>query len=158
MDCAGPPRSAYFVGSFGRRGNGKMGWSDVAGSVIRSNAAVALGLWQDLGTDFSGDFSGGGRDGFAIELAVAVASTFLAGEGQWRTWWIAERERDMRREADAEQQRQQSWLERQEANAASFEERWEVGSDGTREERRRRWIDSDGELHAGSAYFPSDSD
>ena len=64
----------------------------------------------------------------------------------------------MSREAEAEQQRQQSWLERLEANAASFEQRWEVDSDGNWEERRRRWIDSDGELHDGSVYFPSDSD
>ena len=44
-----------------------VGWSGVAGSAIMSNAAVALGLWQDLGTDFSGE----GRAGLAIELAVA---------------------------------------------------------------------------------------
>ena len=75
-----------------------MGWSGVAGSVIRSNTAAALGFWQDLGTDFSG----GGRDGVAIELAVALASTSIAGEGQWRTRWIAGREKDMRREAEAE--------------------------------------------------------
>ena len=78
MDCAGPPRSAHFVGSLGRRGEGKEGWSGVTGSVIRSNAAVALGLWQDRGTDFSE----GGGDGLSIELAVALASTFLAGVGQ----------------------------------------------------------------------------
>ena len=115
---------------------------------------MALGFWQDLGTYFSG----GGRDGLAIVLAVALASTSLAGEGQWRTRWIAEGERDMRREADAEQQRQQSWLERLEANAASFGDRWEVDGDGNWEERRRRWSDSDGELHVGSVHFPSDSD
>ena len=168
MDRAGPPRSGIFVGRLGRRGEGKVGWISVTGRVIRSNAAVALGLWLDRGTEFSG----GWRDGLAIELAVPPASTFLAGEGQWRTRGIAERERDMKREgekvrvplresvreADAEQQRQQSWLERLEASAASFEERWEIDSDGNWEERRRRWIDSDGELHVGSVYFPSDSD
>ena len=64
----------------------------------------------------------------------------------------------MRREADAEQQRLQSWLQRLEESAASFEGGWEIDSDGNWEERRRRWIDSDGELHVGSVHFPSESD
>ena len=65
----------------------------------------------------------------------------------------------MRREADVEQQRLQSWLQRLEASAASFEETWGIDSDGNWEQRRRRWIDSgDGELHVGSVYFQGDSD
>ena len=118
----------------GRRGEGQVEWTSVTGPVIRSNAAVALGVWLDRGTEFSG----GGRDGLSIELAVALASTFLAGEGQWRTRWIAERERDMSREAEAEQLRQQSWLERLEAIAASCEEKCEVDCDGNWGERWRR--------------------
>ena len=52
IGCAGPPRSARYVGSLGRGEKGQVGWSGVAGSVIRSNAAIVLGLWQELDTDF----------------------------------------------------------------------------------------------------------